>query len=190
MHKLIALNIPSTRVAETVPFYSRLLQEEYALALHKTIRAEHIPMVGGVWLWISPPLHPEDRNITPYFGVEDIKQAVKDAEERGCRCLVPPSEMTMDESALDFFQRSLDSLGVEEELTLKWGEFSLFLDPSQHPVGLIQVEPHSHVFYGLGKYAQPGEYYGQIVREHRSGKEFAKELYSPERSQAALEMSR
>lgn len=190
MHKLVALNIPSTDVETSVRFYGGLVKEEYALALHKTVRAEHIPMVGGVWLWISPPLHPEDRQVTPYFAVDDLKAETAKAEAAGCRCLVPPSEMVMDESALDFFQRSLDSLGVEEELTLKWGQFSLLLDPAGLPIGMLQVEPHSHVFYGLGKYAEPGRYYGPIVREHRAGKEFAARLYAQERSRGDISLSR
>ncbi|WP_437587670.1 VOC family protein [Sorangium sp. So ce1000] len=160
--KLIAINVPSPS-PETRSFYERLVGVEAAQAL-SSVNSAHMPMPDGMWLWLSEPQHPNDKVPVAYFAVSDVDEALRNCVAAGGRAIGEVMKLETAEDALAFYGQSLRRLGVDEPLTPLWGRAALVRDPGGNLIGLMEVEPHSHIFYNLGKYFHPVP--AKILVEH------------------------
>ncbi|HTN85874.1 MAG TPA: hypothetical protein VL242_19375 [Sorangium sp.] len=174
--KLIAINVPSPS-PENRSFYESLVGVESASAL-SSVRSAHMPLPDGTWLWLSEPQHANDKAPVAYFAVSDLEDARRGCLAAGGTAVGEIMTMETAEDALAFYGQSLRNLGVDEPLTPLWGRAALVRDPSGNLLGLVEVEPHSHIFYNLGKYSHGVP--SKILVEH--GKAI---LYSEVRAKAA-----
>lgn len=154
--KLISINIPLSKGEASRKFYSALTGLEAARALSDSVEAYNIPLThDGTWLWLTLPQDAKDTYPVAYFAVDDLQAAVKTVQDNGGQVLYGPMDMPISASLKDQYQQRLKELNVDEPITDTFGSCQLVKDPNGVVVGLVQVEPHSHIYYGLGKYENP-----------------------------------
>jgi hypothetical protein len=68
-------------------------------------------------------------------------------------------------------------MGVTESLTDQWGRVQLMKDPNGCAIALVEVQPHSQIFYGIGKYSD-GRLTALLLRDHQVAVELGSALGS------------
>jgi len=153
--KLVSVNFPADDFKTALGFYTEFFGLELGRSLTDQEEGYNVPISSdGIFATINSR-HQDERGITLYFAVDDLKEALGMVEKLGGKVIVQPFDMPMSPDAVEFYQSVLKDLWVDEPVTKTLGSAAIALDPAGNAIGLIQIEPHAQVFYHLGKFATP-----------------------------------
>jgi len=149
--KLIAISLPSKTMNATRAFFSSLLGFEPARAL-SDVESYHVGVADGVYLWLSTPFWEGDTAPTVYFAVDDLEEASRAAAKAGGQVAHDRMSVEMAGRFLPAYEQTLREKGVTDPISNVWGKVQMMRIPGGCLIGLCEVEPHSQIFYGIGKY--------------------------------------
>jgi len=150
--QLIAVNIPCPALEKTKTFFNSLIGIDVVRALSSDVMSYHVGMADGVFLWLTAPLYDGDTSPTLYFGVDDLSKALADVKKTGGETVYHEIAVPIDSKTMSAYAKSLVEMGVADKLTDTWGRVQMVKEPGGVTIALCEVEPHSQIFFGLGKY--------------------------------------
>lgn len=135
--KLIICNVPTADSEAARKFYGALLgSDRFVPAPTREVESYIQPISpDGVDLRITARQDDRER-LTCFFAVENLDEAVETLRGIGAELVVEPKELRTegDESA---------------------GRMAIVLDPDKNAVGLAELDPSSHLYFGLGEHRKP-----------------------------------
>jgi predicted enzyme related to lactoylglutathione lyase len=150
--KLIAVNFPSQNIAATIKFFEALTGLPVARALSDSVESYQFVAGNGVYIWLSKPFDQHDTDATAYFAVDNLQQAVAAVTAAGGQAIWQEIPVATSQNTKAAYAATLKAMGVTDPLTDHWGKVQLMKDPHGCAIALAEVEPHSQIFFGIGKY--------------------------------------
>jgi predicted enzyme related to lactoylglutathione lyase len=174
--RLIAVNFPSKNLKASSKFYEALTGLPAARALSDTVESYNIVAGNGVYIWLSKPFNEQDTDATAYFAVDDLDEAISAVTGAGGQKIWNEISVPIAQSAKNAYGAALQAMGVTEDLTDEWGRVQLMKDPNGCAIALVEVQPHSQIFYGIGKYGD-GRLNALLHRDHQISVDLGKKLH-------------
>jgi predicted enzyme related to lactoylglutathione lyase len=150
--RLIAINVPSKNLQAARVFYEALTGLTPARALSDGVESYHVVVGDGLYVWLSKPFDEKDDNVTAYFAVDDLDEAIDIISRAGGTKVWNEIPVPLSQVAKGAYATVLKEMGVQDQLTDEWGRVQLMKDPNGCVISLVEIQPHSQVFYGVGKY--------------------------------------
>jgi predicted enzyme related to lactoylglutathione lyase len=164
--RLIAVNFPTQNLQASGEFFQALIGLEPARALSDSVESYNIVAGNGVYVWLSKPFDANDTDATAYFAVDDLDEAISAVTGAGGQKIWNEIPVPISQSTRDAYADTLKMIGVTDDLTDQWGRVQLMKDPNGCAIALVEVEPHSQIFYGIGKYSD-GRLNALLHRDHQ-----------------------
>lgn len=143
------VNIPSDDVGGTADFFEKLLDIDLARTLEDQESYHTSISEDGIDLFTGPKRYSGD-SVMVYFHVDDLDAALRNA---GGKVVWGPQEITMSDTA---FQAYEGAYKKEErggpEPTKQIARAAVVQAPGGSSVGLMEVAPHMHSHYMVGKH--------------------------------------
>jgi len=173
--RLIAVNFPSNNIKASSKLYEALTGLEAARALSDDVESYNFVAGNGVYIWLSKPFDEHDTDATAYFAVDDLDQAISAVTAAGGKKIFKEISVPISQSAKSAYAAALKGLGVTDKLTDQWGRVQLMKDPNGCAIALVEVQPHSQIFYGIGKYGD-GRLNAFLQRDHQLSVELGRQI--------------
>jgi len=174
--RLIAVNFPSKNLAASSKFYEALTGLPAARALSDNVESYNIVAGNGVYVWLSKPFDEHDTDATAYFAVDDLEEAISSVTRAGGQKIWNEISVPISQTSKKGYAAALQAMGVTEDLTDEWGRVQLMKDPNGCAIALVEVQPHSQIFYGIGKYSD-GRLTALLQRDHQLSVDLGKKLH-------------
>jgi len=154
--KLIMINVPSNNPDKARQFYEKFLGIEMATSLNDQNESYHAPLSqDGIDLIINPR-HNAQEQITAYYAVDNLDEALRDAQQSGARVVWGPESLPLAAGEKDEYkqlvQQEFPNDGPASDLV---GRGVLLVDPDGNSVGLVQLEKHAWGHFKAGSHRQP-----------------------------------
>ena len=150
--KLIFINAPTRDSEKAQRFYADLLGGPFAHVFNPNVAGWWTPLQAGINFNIT--VRYDDREaITPYFAVDNLDSAIAELEKLGGRVVVKPRDVVLGPAeAQKFYEEHLRRQNIAHGTgpIKSLGRMAVMLDPDLSHVGLMQVAPYAHRFFGLG----------------------------------------
>jgi predicted enzyme related to lactoylglutathione lyase len=175
--RLIAVNFPTKNLDASCKLYEALTGLEAARALSDSVESYNFVAGNGVYVWLTKPFSEQDTDATAYFAVDDLDEAISVVTAAGGEKIWNEISVPISQTTKSAYAEALREMGVTESLTDQWGRVQLMKDPNGCAIALVEVQPHSQIFYGIGKYSD-GRLTALLLRDHQVAVELGSALGS------------
>jgi predicted enzyme related to lactoylglutathione lyase len=167
---LVMVNFPAQNPDSLRDFYEDFLGAEMARGLHPTEDSWHAPISeDGIDVTINQRHDPSEQ-VVCYFAVDDLDEALRDAEAKGGRILWGPEDIEMPDNLLEDYRKAWNEeyreAGVQVGRSM--GNAAIVEDPEGTAVGVIELARHARGHFKDGKWRQPLT--DKQVRTHEKAK--------------------
>jgi predicted enzyme related to lactoylglutathione lyase len=174
--KLVQITVPTRNLPQSQAFYAGLFGMKLARSFTDELESYHIPISGdGVFLAIAPPQHQRDNAMCCFFAVDKLEAAVAELESAGGKSLGSPVKIDVAPRARDYYAGRLQEHGVKAHFDGSFIRIGYMEDPDGNLLGLMEIDPASHYYFGMDRLGQPltTEQVSNHERTIRAGDRFA-----------------
>jgi len=150
--KLVMCNIPTVNFEVARKFYSTLLgKNDFVRALNEEVEAYYQPISeDGLNLNITQR-YDDLEQITCYFAVDQLDEAIQQLQAAGGKVLVEPMEIPISgpQESIDFANAEMERLGMRPVQQV--GRMATLRDPDGNHIGLLELQEFAQRYFQTGK---------------------------------------
>jgi predicted enzyme related to lactoylglutathione lyase len=152
--KPVIYSVPSNDIKRSQTFYSKLLGVEVARSFTDQYESYNTPISdGGLDLTVNQR-HTQHDTPMMYFAVDNLRDALAQAEKLGATTVWGPQEIAIDAKYLEQYSEIARRETPGAKPSTHMGSAAVLVDPGGSQFGLMELAEHTHGHFKYGKHMQ------------------------------------